>query len=114
MLNYLGSSNSVYPSLFTTLDQMGKNAILYALETGICIEIMSGYIFSLNLRNKICSKFVMEAELMQKVKHALMYPISEIHPKLLIQDLIGPLYTEKSVEELTNLIGQDWLDSYYI
>jgi len=105
--------NNINPGLFTTLDQSGNNIILYALEKGMCIPKLSGYMFWLNEQNTMGTKFVMEAELIQKVKHALTHPISETHPTLLMEQLIEPLYTKQSIKELTDLIGQDWLDNYY-
>lgn len=114
MLKLLYKSDSLEPDIFTTLDQNGKNVIIYALEQGICIPTLSSYIFDLNAQNKISKKYSMDIELMQKMKDIIMYPACDIHPTELIEDFIKPLYTEATHDSLIDLIGQEWLDSHYI
>jgi hypothetical protein len=109
----LYETDSTNPHPLVTLDGNGNNAVLCSLKTGISIEYLSGYVFGLNRKNKLNEKFVMDDDLVKKLAYIIKYPVSETHPVVLMRKLIEPLYTKESVEELIDVIGQDWLDSYY-
>jgi len=114
LLKILYIDDELKPSVFTTVDKSGKNAILYALERGTSLTALASYIFDLDEQGKITEKLSMDIELMKKMKDAVMYPLSDIHPAELMEQLLEPLYTEEAIDSLTTLIGQEWLDSYYI
>lgn len=113
ILNVLYKKETTNPHPLVTLDKYGKNVILYSLEEHSCILQLGSYIFHLNEDNKITEKFSLEKDLLLKMVEALKHPPCETHPKLLIKELIKPIYTKESLEELIKEIGQDWLDSYY-
>lgn len=100
--------------LLVSLDENGKNTILYALENGIGVESLSAYIFYLTENKKINEKYIMEKELQEKIAVALKHPQTEVHPWVLIQNLIEPLYTAESFKQLIETIDENWLNSYYI
>ena len=104
--------NSTY--LLVSIDENGKNVILYALENGIGVQSLSAYIFYLVENKKIDEKYIMEKELQKKIAYALKHPQSEVHPWVLLENLFEPLYTAESYKELIETIDENWLNSYYI
>lgn len=111
-LLYAKDDINIYPVV--TLDKNSNNAIFYALKEGVGIKKLSSYIFGLNAENGIINKFIMGDDLIKNLSNIIKHPVSEVHPTLLIEELIEPVYTEDSVNKLISIIGQDWLDSYYI
>ena len=113
-LNKLYEEKMLDYDIITALDKNGDNSITIALKEGICIVELSAYIFALS-KSESNKSYNMEDIVVEKLTYALKHPETDIHPILLLEDLIKPIYDEESVTRLVESIGgQDWLDSYYV
>lgn len=95
-----------------------SNPILSALKKGICIVELSGYIYGLQQNGLANKSFEMNQELMKEIAYAITHPVTETHPNILLNDLIKPLFTPDSFEDLKEEIDvsggyEGWLASYY-
>jgi hypothetical protein len=103
------------PNLLVTLDAKGQSPILCALEKGKYIHALLDYIFELEESRLANKKFVIDSDLREKLADSIKNPkFDNYHPWKIIEGLIEPIYTKQSVDELIELIGKDWLDSFII
>ena len=98
------------------LDINGVNIILSAIQNGIGINKLSSYISHVVLEDNTTAKFDMDRNVMNEFARAIheMTFDSNLHPQTVIDELIKPIYSEQACAQLTKLIGQDWLDNYYL
>lgn len=113
ILNFVYKNNMLNGAPLVTLDQNNKNTIIYSLENCSCITELLDYTYSVNKNDQI-KKYVLNPEVRDKLASILKYPNFETHPQSIINELITPLYTQESVDELVEAVGgQGWLDSYF-
>ncbi|MFY9590230.1 hypothetical protein [Rickettsia endosymbiont of Halotydeus destructor] len=111
-LLFTNLDQNIYPLIIS--DVHGDNAISYALKNFICISYISSYIGILKDKGEIANKFILGKELIKEIAIGIKNCSISIPPTSLIKDMIEPIYTSESVEELRKCIGVDWLETYYI
>lgn len=105
-------SQALNANLFVTFVN-NNNVISTALETGIGIQQLSAYICALIKRGLVRENFNMTDDLIKKIAYSITHPVTDLHPTIIIEKLIEPLYTKDAVGRLIEVIGKDWLDNYY-
>lgn len=100
----------------TAQDKDGKTVITYALETQSCIRRIADKIFEITHQsdNEIVDKFELTEGLLNNMVKAFTKDRFRTHPEILVDDLIRPLYTKESVDNLIQALGDDWFNHYYV
>lgn len=99
----------------TALDSHNKTIVAHVLETKSCIPILANQIFnSVNAVKPHFNKLTLSDNLLDTIANALTDYHFRLHPNVLIDDLLRPLYTEESIEQLIDVVGKDWFLYYCV
>lgn len=91
----------------------GKNFLLYSIQEGL-IEPVSSYMYQITKSSPHHQRYDADTQLLQDLAHAITHPSFETHPRIVMQDVISEILTTESYDQLVEIIGQDWLDSYHM
>jgi hypothetical protein len=90
----------------------GKNFLSLSIQEGL-IELVSSYISQLTKSIPDHQRYDADTKLLEDLTHAITHPSFDAHPRIIMQDVVRELLTTESYDQLVEMIGQDWLDSYH-